>query len=289
MVLIPAIHAAADILEVVECGPTQWAAARSPSGISEPRTPSASSPATGFHWGVRESESRAGQHQRHRSRHQSGGHAGFRTATTQYIFSPALPNEYFSSVPYDQGLTGAWTLTITNPTSANSPLATQTPAVGFERGPAPTRPSFTWTLPPAGSFTSAAIINFDLDDRTPTGAARLVHTVANLPLATTSYEVQATLSGGSPSARHELRRRHPARRAPAERIAAEPIALDRHAGNCVRLDHQHRYGRCGRAGSSRRRRRFVSRTPPPRLRRSPVHFDVRTVLDLHDRVVSGAW
>src|SRR5262245_47806106 len=93
----------------------------------------------------------------------------------RYLESPALPNQYVVSVPYDPSLTGSWRLTIQNPNSANSPVIVDTPSVGstpaveFVRnmsltaGPTETRPVFNWTLPPSGTFESASIFIFDLD------------------------------------------------------------------------------------------------------------------------------
>lgn len=122
----------------------------------------------------------------------------------RYIESPALPDQYFTSIPYDPGLTGAWTITVENAGSANSPVAVLTQVVGdvaampkvenMSLSGSATTPTFNWTVPGGATPDTVAIYIFDLGDLTSFGTARLIHQ-RNLASSTTSYTVPAVLNG----------------------------------------------------------------------------------------------
>jgi hypothetical protein len=123
-----------------------------------------------------------------------------------YLDSPALPNQYGSSLPYSPAFTGPWALTIRNPNSSNSPVTVNTPDVGdapaiehvrnmsLTPGVDVTRPTFNWTLPPAGTFASVSILIQDLDDKTSFGFAKAIHSAGNLPLTVGQYAVPEVLN-----------------------------------------------------------------------------------------------
>lgn len=103
--------------------------------------------------------------------------------------SPASPAEQVTSVASDPAGTGALTLTVTNPASANSPVSVVTPDVLRSDGSIAGNPEFVRNMSPSGSGTDltfsfaappgsehdrVAIRIFDLERRTATGGATLV-------------------------------------------------------------------------------------------------------------------
>jgi hypothetical protein len=131
-----------------------------------------------------------------------------------YLDSPALPDEYFASVPCPSPcgnlapppaeLQGAWQLTIANQNSPNSPVTANTPALGaitapefvtnmlIGPGPTPTQPMFQWLYPAPGSFDVVSIFIFNLDDRiTPGGPARLIFARQGIPVSQQSFTTPA--------------------------------------------------------------------------------------------------
>jgi hypothetical protein len=133
-----------------------------------------------------------------------------------YLNAPGLPNQYFRSIPYDAGLTGAWTLTVTNPTTTNSPFIISTLPVcptlcsGSNSPSNPfatpfiqnvttnnlsTTPTFSWQQPvsaaPAGTTAGTTLIIYDAS-----AGNSLVHATILTNPTQTSYTVPSTLTSG---------------------------------------------------------------------------------------------
>ena len=124
---------------------------------------------------------------------------GTRVVNVPYLDSPALPNEFFSSIAYGPSLTGAWTIQASNP--SYTPFSSQTnslyagPLTPFIQNAATnnlsTTPTFTWTQPaysaPPGTrpATSFFLMN--------QGGTVLLR--ASLPSAATQFSVPATFNG----------------------------------------------------------------------------------------------
>jgi hypothetical protein len=120
-----------------------------------------------------------------------------------YLFSPALPNEFFRSVDYasNSSLTGAWTFALTNPTVnggntvnvQSMPLGATTPPP-FVNNVATTggglTPTITWTIPNGYAPTTQTVYIFDKTNKTPTGNSTLISTVT-VGAAATSYTIPA--------------------------------------------------------------------------------------------------
>jgi hypothetical protein len=104
-----------------------------------------------------------------------------------YLNSPALPDQFATSIPYNPALTGAWTLTVQNGADTATVI---TPSVGMATAPGfitgfslrgiGTHPTFTWTLPSAVPDSQVIFIS-DL----VTGTPRIIHLVFLSPSATT--------------------------------------------------------------------------------------------------------
>jgi hypothetical protein len=120
-----------------------------------------------------------------------------------YLDSPAVPDEFSGTVPYNSALTGAWTMTATNPGSPNSPLQTVSHVVGnaaqvpfvesMTLTGTETTPTFSWTVPNDFAPDRVSIQIWDRDDPLAVGLARLVHQIS-LAADATSYTVTGPLN-----------------------------------------------------------------------------------------------
>lgn len=130
------------------------------------------------------------------------------TRQISYLNSPASPNEYFGWTPYSGSLTGSWTISITNPASANSPVVVQTPTILRPDGSVAGSPDFvedmamsgassnltlSFHAPASSAHNAVAIRIFDKSTLVD-GAPQLVHVARNLPANTTSYTTPAVLN-----------------------------------------------------------------------------------------------
>jgi hypothetical protein len=138
-----------------------------------------------------------------------------------YLNAPGLPNQYYRGILYDSSLTGAWTLTVTNPTTTNSPFVVttlpicptlcsgpNTPATPFATpfiqnvatDGLSTTPTFSWVQPPytapAGTVARTNLLIYDTSLAGNSGN-QIVH-VATLSGTATSYLVPSTLTSGRP-------------------------------------------------------------------------------------------
>jgi hypothetical protein len=141
--------------------------------------------------------------------------------TVPYLNASGLPNQYLRGIAYDPNLTGAWSITVTNPTSSNSPMVFTTlpicptlcsgsnsPSTPFTtpfiRNAATnglsTTPTFTWVQPPyTAPLGTVGRTNFLIFDTSLPGLPgnNVVH-AATLPALADSYTVPAILTSGGP-------------------------------------------------------------------------------------------
>jgi len=123
------------------------------------------------------------------------------------------PHQFFNSIPYNAALTGAWTLTFSNPATTPTSTIAMTPAIG-NASPEPfvsnvtfsgsgLTPTINWTNP-AGSTNTYIIIRDFSPPFAADGSLNSVHLV-NLPAGTTQYTIPAVLSTGQ-SLKPDIRR-----------------------------------------------------------------------------------
>ena len=115
--------------------------------------------------------------------------------------SPALPNEFSGSIPYNPNLTGAWTLRFANGTDTK---VVTTPAVTGAVPPpfaksvtfsgASTNPTFAWNYP-VGSVNGVFFDIFDQAIKNASGGAALVYS-KSLAGTTNSFKVPDALAAG---------------------------------------------------------------------------------------------
>lgn len=102
------------------------------------------------------------------SAHQDGT-----TIQLPFLRSPAFAEQYALSIPFQQSLTDAWSVTVSNPTSANTPVTVATEAVQ-STGPVEfvanmalvgsgTTPTLEWKLPATQTADQVRILIQDLD------------------------------------------------------------------------------------------------------------------------------
>ena len=115
--------------------------------------------------------------------------------------SPAIPNQFSSSTPYNAGLTGPWTLTFTNGADTKSvvtpsitglsppPLASNVSVSGSA-----SNPTFSWSYP-ASSVNGVFFDIYDASVKNAAGGAAIVYS-AGLTGTTNSFTVPNALSGG---------------------------------------------------------------------------------------------
>lgn len=127
-------------------------------------------------------------------------------SVVSYLNSPASPNEYSDSVPFSAALTGQWQLTISNPTSTNTPQIAYTPTVLRANGTIAGTQQFVQNMAisgvgsfalsfqaPAGSMHDRISVRiFEVSDHSP---PRLVHVKNDLPASATSYAIPFILNG----------------------------------------------------------------------------------------------
>jgi hypothetical protein len=123
------------------------------------------------------------------------------TFTVPFVGSPAIPNQFFRSIPFDSNLTGPYTLNFVNgPDTASvttpSLLGVTAPpyatSVTFSGSSA--TPTFTWSYP-AGSVNGTFFDIFDKSLPNAAGGASLVYT-HTLPGTANSWTVPTTLARG---------------------------------------------------------------------------------------------
>ncbi|WP_198669005.1 PEP-CTERM sorting domain-containing protein [Elioraea thermophila] len=124
-----------------------------------------------------------------------------------YIGSPAAPAEFNAVTRFNPALAGSWTLTISNPGSANSPQTVATPslfradgtlvdAIGLARNVGisgtGTTPRITFDAPEGSRVDTVGIRIWDLS----LDGGRQIHAVNRLPADTRHYDIPAVLSSG---------------------------------------------------------------------------------------------
>ena len=130
--------------------------------------------------------------------------------TVPYINSPALPNQFFTSISYpsNSALTGSWTLQLSNPSVNGGTIATvSTPALATTIPPPFVNnvlltpngqtPTISWTRPSGYTPSNQSVYVFDRTNRTPSGSATLVYTT-NIGATANSFTLPAgTLAAGT--------------------------------------------------------------------------------------------
>jgi hypothetical protein len=136
------------------------------------------------------------------------------TMPLNYQNDPGLPNQFADRIAYDPTLTGAWTLTASNPTTTNTSLVITTlpiiPPLANPPNPLPyisspttngftTTPTFSWALPsysiPANTINRPQIYIWDTSiPPNPITGNPVVVLAQILPPLTTSFTVPASFN-----------------------------------------------------------------------------------------------
>ena len=123
---------------------------------------------------------------------------GGRTVTLPYLYSPVLPNQFFSALSGTLR-TGAWTLSLSNPAVNGGAVATvQTAPLATAAAPAfitnvavvqnGATPILNWTTPNGSTSNSQTVFVFDQSVITPSGAA-LVYTSKQLSASASTFAI----------------------------------------------------------------------------------------------------
>lgn len=130
------------------------------------------------------------------------------TRNVFYLQSPASPDEFLGGTAYMPSLTGAWTLTVTNPASPNSPLVVQTQSVRRPDGSPATPPGFvrdmtlsgtgadlllSFQAPPGSTHDTIRVRIFDRNTLV-NNSPQMIHASATLPATATSYAIPDILN-----------------------------------------------------------------------------------------------
>jgi len=121
------------------------------------------------------------------------------TYNIPFLGGGAFPTQFYNNLPLDLSLTGAWTLTVVNPSESNSPLTVDTPALtvttppplvtGVNLSGSLAAPTINWTIPAGSSATTETVYLFHVNPGGPSGGAAFAS--ANLPAGTTTYTIPA--------------------------------------------------------------------------------------------------
>lgn len=130
---------------------------------------------------------------------------GASSFSVPYLFSPALPNEFYRSIDYasNSTLTGSWTFALTNPTvNGGNPVNVQSVPLRSTTPPpfvndiatsgGGLTPTITWTIPNGYTPAGQTVYIFDKSHPTPTGGPTLISTL-NIGALATSYTIPTGL------------------------------------------------------------------------------------------------
>jgi hypothetical protein len=131
---------------------------------------------------------------------------GTATVKIPYLGGGASPNQYYTNIPFNPATspTGAWTLTVTNPSASNTPVVVTTPALSVTTPPTAVKgiaifgnglmPTVSWTIPAGSTATSETVYLFQVNPGGSSGGALL--SSGTLPAGTTSHTFTSGLQLG---------------------------------------------------------------------------------------------